>query len=141
MPVSAGSPNYIQNGTTQQASSDFNISGNGTVGGTLAGTTAVNTNGMYQISGHTVVSAPSDGNSNTYVGLLAGSGISTPLGQNTFLGYAAGFSTTSGRSDTFVGRNAGYSNATGTHDVYIGTDAGYSQTTESKTWAWELAPE
>ncbi len=129
VPVSAGSPNYIQNGTTQQASSDFNISGNGTVGGTLAGTTAVNTNGMYQISGHTVVSAPSDGNSNTYVGLLAGSGISTPLGQNTFLGYAAGFSTTSGRSDTFVGRNAGYSNATGTHDVYIGTDAGYSQTT------------
>jgi hypothetical protein len=31
----SSSPNYIQNGTTQQASSNFNISGNGTVGGTL----------------------------------------------------------------------------------------------------------
>lgn len=32
---SAGSTNYIQNGTTQQASSNFNISGNGTLGGDI----------------------------------------------------------------------------------------------------------
>ena len=31
----AGSPNYIQNTTTQQANSSFNISGGGTLGGTL----------------------------------------------------------------------------------------------------------
>ncbi len=33
--VPAGSDSYIQNTTTQQAASDFNISGNGVVGGTL----------------------------------------------------------------------------------------------------------
>lgn len=35
-PPTAGSGNYIQNGTSQQSSSNFNVSGNGTVGGTLA---------------------------------------------------------------------------------------------------------
>src|SRR5437870_11383602 len=35
--VSAGSGNYIQNSASQQASSNFNISGNGTAGGTLSG--------------------------------------------------------------------------------------------------------
>lgn len=32
---SAGSTNYIQNGTTQQTSSNFNVSGNGTLGGDI----------------------------------------------------------------------------------------------------------
>lgn len=35
-PPIAGSANYIQNTATQQASSNFNISGNGTAGGTLS---------------------------------------------------------------------------------------------------------
>src|SRR5438874_9399807 len=35
--VPGGSGNYIQNATTQQASSNFNISGNGNAGGTLSG--------------------------------------------------------------------------------------------------------
>jgi len=41
----AGSSNYIQNGTTQQASSNFNISGNGVVGGNLVtnGTVGIGT--------------------------------------------------------------------------------------------------
>ncbi len=34
-PPTAGSVNYIQNSTSQQASTNFNISGNGTVGGNL----------------------------------------------------------------------------------------------------------
>jgi len=34
----AGSANYIQNGTSQQATSNFNISGNGTAGGTISAT-------------------------------------------------------------------------------------------------------
>src|SRR5205807_9056216 len=33
----AGSSNYIQNTTSQQTSSNFNVSGNGTVGGNLTG--------------------------------------------------------------------------------------------------------
>jgi len=36
----AGSSNYIQNGTSQQAGATFNISGSGTIGGTLVATTA-----------------------------------------------------------------------------------------------------
>ncbi|MGE0887610.1 MAG: hypothetical protein AB7P14_29155 [Blastocatellales bacterium] len=46
--VPAGSVNYIQNTSTQQASSNFNISGNGTVGGALnanAGATVSGING------------------------------------------------------------------------------------------------
>jgi hypothetical protein len=34
--IPAGSANYIQNGTTQQGSANFNISGNGTAAGTLS---------------------------------------------------------------------------------------------------------
>jgi hypothetical protein len=40
---SAGSSNYIQNGTSTQASSNFNISGNGTIGTALS----VGTNGTF----------------------------------------------------------------------------------------------
>ena len=39
VPVISGSTFYIQNGTAQQASANFNISGSGTVGGTLNATT------------------------------------------------------------------------------------------------------
>ena len=39
-----GSPNYIQNGSSLQSSSNFNISGNGTVGGILSGNGAGLTN-------------------------------------------------------------------------------------------------
>jgi hypothetical protein len=35
--IPAGSGNYIQNTTGQQSTSNFNISGNGTAGGTLTG--------------------------------------------------------------------------------------------------------
>jgi len=38
----AGSGNYVQNTTTQQANSNFNISGNGTIGGSLTVTGALN---------------------------------------------------------------------------------------------------
>jgi hypothetical protein len=54
VPVSAGSSNYIQHGTSTQTGASFNIDGNGTVGGTLNGSTAVNTSGSYQIGGGTV---------------------------------------------------------------------------------------
>jgi hypothetical protein len=39
----AGSPNYIQNGTSQQTGASFNIDGNGTIGGTLTCTGCVGT--------------------------------------------------------------------------------------------------
>src|SRR5205814_3645913 len=35
----AGNPSYVQNSTSQQANTSFNIAGNGTVGGMLSGNT------------------------------------------------------------------------------------------------------
>jgi hypothetical protein len=49
-----GSSNYVQNTTSQQASTNFNISGNGTVGGTLSGNT-VNAGTQYNLGGQTVL--------------------------------------------------------------------------------------
>src|SRR5437660_6260717 len=53
--VPSGSGNYIQNATTQQAGANFNISGNGTAGGTLSAN-AVNAATQYNISGSRVLS-------------------------------------------------------------------------------------
>ena len=61
--MNPGSPYYIQNGTSQQSNANFNIDGNGTAGSTLTGTTAVNTNGNYQIATSRVLSISSDGSS------------------------------------------------------------------------------
>jgi len=50
----AGNSNYVQNSTSQQAATNFNISGNGTVGGTLSGNT-VNAATQYNLGGQTVL--------------------------------------------------------------------------------------
>ncbi len=49
-----GSPSYIQNATTTQAASNFNISGNGTAGGTLSGN-AVNATTQYNLGGSRLI--------------------------------------------------------------------------------------
>src|SRR5207249_3246106 len=64
----AGSANYIQNTTAQQAGSNFNISGNGTAGGTLSAN-IVNASTQYNIGGNRVFAI---GQSNTFVGIAAG---------------------------------------------------------------------
>lgn len=66
----AGSANYIQNGTSQQASTNFNVSGNWTLGGTLSANT-VNSATSYQIGASSVLSAPGTGN--LFLGQGAGS--------------------------------------------------------------------
>jgi len=50
----AGNSNYVQNSTSQQAATNFNISGNGTAGGTLSGNT-VNAASQYNLGGQTVL--------------------------------------------------------------------------------------
>jgi hypothetical protein len=138
-----GSPYYIQNGTSQQSSSNFNISGSGTLGGTLlAGT--VNTGTTYQISGNTVLSTA--GSSNLFLGQGAGSqntgilnlfagafaGFRNTAGNvNTFSSYQAGYSNTSGNANTFYGASAGQSNTLGGDNTFSGEEAGTSNTTGS----------
>ena len=78
--VPAGSANYIQNTTTQQPSSNFNINGDGTVAGTLSAN-IVNATTQYNIAGQRVLST---------AGTL-----------NTFLGLGSGQANTAGSANTF----------------------------------------
>lgn len=64
----AGSPYYIQNGTTQQTETSFNIAGNGTLGGNLAAN-VINAAASYQIGGSNALSSPAS--NNLFVGLGA----------------------------------------------------------------------
>ena len=50
----AGNSNYVQNSISQQAASNFNVSGNGTAGGTLSGNT-VNAATQYNLAGQRVL--------------------------------------------------------------------------------------
>lgn len=131
------SASYIQNSTNAQASSNFNVSGNGTVGGTLSGN-AVNSATQYNIGGQralaTIVSnvlvgpgaganvpAGSNGN-NTFVGNSAGAATSATA-FNTYIGNQAGLNSTSSQN-TFVGHAAGMQNVTGFQNSFFGTRAG-----------------
>src|SRR5262252_5155560 len=66
-PPAPGSPNYIQNGTVAQAAS-FNVSGDGTAGGTLSGK-IVSAATQFNLSGHPVLRAAFQ---STSVGLNSG---------------------------------------------------------------------
>src|SRR5438477_3268310 len=64
-----GSSNYIQNSASPQASSNFNISGNGTAGGTLNGN-VVNATTQFNLSGTRILT--NAGTNNVFVGLNTG---------------------------------------------------------------------
>jgi hypothetical protein len=149
--VPAGSSNYIQNTTSQQASSNFNISGDGTAGGTLKASIVSATN-QFNFSTVRVIGAP--GLDNIFVGINAG--LSQTGGQddaffgknagknntnendNTFIGSSAGESngvsdtTSTGNSNTFVGSHAGFENTIGTSNSFFGVHAGFINFTGSR---------
>lgn len=113
-----GSGNYIQNATAQQTA-DFNVSGNGMLGGTLSAGT-VNATGAYNIGSNRVLSAPGTNN------LLAGSGTGAANlsgSGNSFFGNGASGRTTSGGSNTFFGNNAGNFNTVGSNNTAIGAES------------------
>jgi hypothetical protein len=138
-----GSPYYIQNGTTPQAGTNFNIGGNGTVGGTLAAG-AVNASTTYQIAGNTVLSSPpsnlfvgistsganNTGIHDTFIGWNAGEN-NTDGYDNTFLSDGAGMGNTTGHENTFLGHAAGLGNDTGAANTYVGAFAGSTQDNDS----------
>ena len=136
----AGSANYIQNGTTAQTG-NFNISGNGTAGGTFSGN-AVNTETQFNIRSFRALS--SNGGGNFVGGINAGFNLSTGT-DNTFFGNNAGQTTFSGGSNalfgteagrlltssfnTLIGGRAGRNITTGAGNVFLGNDTGLSLTT------------
>jgi hypothetical protein len=98
-----GSDNYIQNTAKPQALSNFNISGNGTIGGELTGNT-VNAVTQYNIAGERVLGISFE--HNTFAGVGAGSSNTTGA-WNTFFGHSAGNANTIGFANSFFGRHAG----------------------------------
>src|SRR5262245_5637353 len=129
------SGNFIQNTTTQQAASNFNISGDGTVGGTLTGNT-INSATHYDIAGNRVFAisgAGSNNNSNTVAGVGAGTLITPDSASgagnlNTFFGWMAGNANTNGDTNTFFGAKAGSLTVGGYSNSFFGVSAGGSNT-------------
>jgi hypothetical protein len=123
LPPSALPPGgaYINNATTQQAASNFNISGNGTAGGTLSGN-VVNAATQYNFGGQRVLSASAN-LANLVVGLRAGESLSTG-DNNTFVGTNAGRLTQTAYGNAFFGANAGGLNELGNSNAFFGASAG-----------------
>ncbi len=123
--IPSGSTSYVQNTTTQQGSTNFNISGNGTAGGTLSGN-AVNSTTQYNIGGLRVLSAP--GLSNLFSGVSAGNANTTGV-SNSFFGNSAGAANTGGSNNSFFGTNAGQSSSTGGNNTFAGAASGMGNST------------
>lgn len=154
------SPNYIQNTSTRQSSSNFNISGNGTLGGTLSAN-AVSTATQYNLNGFPVLvhtntglmlglNTSSAGLFNTLLGSFAGSrntgdfntfagqtsgNSNTTGGKNSFFGHQSGLNNTIGENNSFFGRSAGINNTTGGNNTFLGLQAGFANTTGSNNTA------
>ena len=127
--LSSSSSPYILNGTLQQANANFNISGNGTLGGVLAAKT-VNSSTAYQISGTGVLSIGSAADGNLFLGSGAGANNIPGAGvHNTYSGFQAGYFNTTGGGNTFTGVFAGLGNTTGGQNSFFGTTAGAYNTT------------
>lgn len=124
--TTAGSANFIQNTASPQASSNFNISGNGTIGGALSAGT-VNATTQYNLGGARVLS--NTGTNNLFVGVNAGAANTTET-DNTFIGAGAGQSNGTGDTtnhalrNTFVGSQAGNANTTSQDNSFFGALAG-----------------
>lgn len=113
-PPTAGSSNYIQNGTSPQSSSNFNVSGTGTAN-------IFNATTQYNIGGSRILSNP--GTNNLFAGAGAGSAITTGA-QNHFFGSNAGAATSTGAFNSFFGNSAGTNNTLGNSNSFFGGGAG-----------------
>ncbi len=137
-----GSGNYIRNDANQQASSSFNISGNGTAGGTLTGT-IVDSSTHFSIGGVVVLKSSgafnffagtpannTTGTGNSFFGVFSGSFNTTGSG-NAFFGMDSGRNNTTGSDNSYFGRGAGLGaiNSTGSNNAFFGKDAGRDNTT------------
>ena len=103
---------YIQNRVTPQASTNFHISGNGTVDGTLRGDVVL-ADTQFNIGLNRILFG--DTSFNTFSGFGSGS-------QNT------------GTHNSFIGRNAGFNNIGGDHNTFVGSTTGFSSTGDKNTF-------
>jgi hypothetical protein len=150
-PPTAGSSNYIENTKNQQSGVNFNVSGDGTLGGTLsAAQFNVGNNRVLAVSGgaflanansnlfvgvgagasNTPVSNTGEGNFNSFFGNNAGR-LNTTGQENSFYGFAAGSSNTTGFFNSLFGYSTGSLNSQGHDNSFFGQAAGGSNTTGS----------
>jgi hypothetical protein len=130
----SGSSSYVQNTTSPQASSNFNISGDGTLGGTLSANAATFTttasasifSAATQFNINNVRVLGVAGNGNLFAG--ANSGTLNTGSNNAFFGAAAGASNTTGASNAFFGTQAGAMNVSGERNTFFGYRAGFQNT-------------
>jgi hypothetical protein len=118
-PPTAGSGDYIQNKTSPQAASNFNISGTGTAAVFNAAT-------QFNIGGNRVLSVA--GNANTFAGRDAGLANTTGI-SNSFFGRNAGLANSTGGGNSLFGHNAGQANSTAFANAFFGAFAGSANTT------------
>ena len=116
---------FIQNTTSPQALTNFNISGNGTAAGTVSAN-RLNATAEYSIGNLRVLSIA--GIDNVFAGVLAGS-TNTTGGSNAFFGAQAGRANITGGSNAFFGALAGLSNTDGDFNAFFGRSAGVNNTT------------
>jgi hypothetical protein len=121
-----GSSSYIQNTNTPQ-SANFNVSGDGTIGGnlTVGGTTSfnvVNAQTQYNFGGQRFLSGNAQ-NGNIFAGFNAGNPNATGSA-NSFFGAEAGRLNTTGYYNTSLGYLAGEKNLTGIGNTLVGAEAG-----------------
>jgi hypothetical protein len=107
----AGSSSYIQNSSSPQVSSNFNISGTGTAN-------IINATTQYNLGGNRILAIGSD---STYLGLQQG--IATLATSNTFFGSRVGQNNT-GINNSFFGATAGQNNLGGGNNSFFGANAG-----------------
>lgn len=125
--TNGGDASYVQNRTTlQPGTTNFNINGNGILGGNLRAAN-VNATSAFQLNSTRVFHATGAGN--LFAGY--GAGDNNTASNNTFLGTFSGVANTSGTDNTFVGRNSGNLNTTGRDNTFVGEQAGEGSTTGS----------
>jgi len=111
----SGDADYVQNRTTTQASTNFNISGTGNAN-------IFNASTQFNLGGSRVLTVV-PASSNTFVGITAGQSITTGF-SNSFFGHGAGASNLNGPGNSFFGENAGQANTVGTSNAFFGAGAG-----------------
>jgi hypothetical protein len=103
---------FIQNTTSPQAATNFNIGGTGTA-------TIFNATGQFNLEGNRVLS--SAGTNNLFVGFNTGA--MNTGSNNSFFGPGAGSNNTTGSGNVFIGPGAGSENTIGTNNTAIGRNA------------------
>lgn len=133
----AGSGNYIQNTTSPQTTSNFNISGTGRAA-------IFNATTNFSINGNRVLSSPvtsnifagvnsgnnTTGTGNAFFGGLSGT-VNTTGVNNAFFGFNAGSANVGGGANTFIGVNAGIANVGSSNNTFIGANAGNTNLTSN----------